>query len=219
MATDRHWAAQNDASPAPAQIDEFEMEEVENSSANLVDPQSQAAFLLNMSQRLHLSDTSLRFVIQSTKQLFGDYFSALQRKIATVVPDGEKDEILESCQNLFDSEGLFSGLENRAALEKFYENLGLFVRPRAVRLGFRRKKVLRQGTRMFIDKSALGYFVPFEAKLISVLKMPEVQMQRTSILRDNRRMFSFLDGNYFRTSTFLHDHPDALVFLLPYSLE
>jgi hypothetical protein len=193
---------------------EFETNEQYDSSNNMdISRASQAAFLLKLSQRFHLPYSGIGYVINSTRQFIDEHLNVVRKKITSLLGDAAS-EVVSDCENLFDSANLFSGFENISALQNFYEKLGLFVRPKTVRLGLRCVKALRQGNRVYINKLALGYIVPFEAKLVAFLKMPEVRLQRTSINRDRRRMFSVLDGDYFKSCNFLQDHPDALVFML-----
>lgn len=181
--------------------------------------ESQAAFLLKLSQRFHLPNNSIQYVVDSIKALFEKHLSELRSKICEVSNSDTQQTIFKHCEKLFDCSVFFDGLDCHKKLENYYSNLDLYIRPQAVRLGVRQRSRLVDNIPTDVEVAALGYFIPFFSKLAIVLSLPEVAIRIHYRSPRDAFMTCVSDGKYFKNHPFMQQHPDALVINLLHSME
>lgn len=172
---------------------------------------SQAVFLLRLSQQYHLPNSAIQYLVESSKELFQSHLDELRSRIYECVDPPVQKIIFDRCSDLLDEPLQFQNLNNRKQLENHFKKLGLYIKPEAVRLGSRR---ILECDGHEENKAIFGYFVPFLPKLSIVLSLPEVRAQRVSSSENSDLMTSTLHGNFFKNHPFVQEHPDCLAFML-----
>lgn len=164
--------------------------------------ESEAAFLLKLSQRFNLPNNSIQYVVDSTKTLINQHMIKLRSKITEVTDVNTQNIIFDQCRDFFDCSSIFDGLNTVKHLENYYHNLGLYIRPHSIRLGARVRSRMVGNMPTIVEVPSLAYYVPFLPKLAVVLSLPEVVLGRSNRFANDGLMTSILDGNYFKSHPF-----------------
>jgi len=117
---------------------------------------SEAAYILKLRARHRLSQSAVKDVCESTKELFRMKVSGLSHSL-------DVSEV---------SESLFTGLETQFRQDKYFNDHFGLVYPQVQKLGT--YTVDGQNHRC-TEKDAHGYYVPLKSQLETLLCMPEVQ--------------------------------------------